>query len=436
MLKSFMKPILIITYYWPPSGGSGVQRWLKFVKYLPKLGYKPIVLTVDPEYASYSIIDNTLLDEINKKAEVIHSKSKDPYKWYKKITGKKNIPQAGFAGQKSVGFIEKAMRFIRGNFFIPDARKGWNKYAFKEAKALIKKYNIETFITTSPPHSTQLIGLRLKKELNLKWISDLRDPWTDIYYYNDLLHTSYAKKKDLRYEKATLEFADEVIVVSRAIKRMFSDKYPGISTNKISVIPNGYDSADFEGISVSKSHYKEKFTISYVGNMSENYPMQSFLRVINELKVNSIGNIMFDLTGSLNSSVDHYFKSNNIQESFLFNGYLPHLKAVEKLMFSNVLLLVIPKVKDNKGILTGKLFEYLAAQKPILCIGPVDGDASKIINECNSGKTFDYDDENGIKEYLIEVYKTPKSYAFNNDEKIKKYSRKELSKTLVSLINK
>ena len=436
MVKSFMKPILIITYYWPPSGGSGVQRWLKFVKYLPKLGYKPIVLTVDPDHAAYSIIDKSLLDEINHEAEVFYSKSKDPFKWYKKITRKKNIPQAGFAGQKSVGFLEKAMRFIRGNFFIPDARKGWNKYAYKEAKELIKKYNIETFITTSPPHSSQLIGLRLKKEFNLKWISDLRDPWTDIYYYNDLLHMSYAKKKDLRYEKATLESADEVIVVSLAIKKMFSDKYPGISSNKISVIPNGYDATDFEGISNLKNHSSEKFTISYVGNMSENYPMQSFLRVLNELIINSIGNIMFDITGSVNSSVDQYFKSNNIQESFLFNGYLPHSKAVEKLTYSNVLLLVIPKVKDNKGILTGKLFEYLAAQKPILCIGPVDGDASKIIRECNSGKTFDYDDEKGIKEYLIEVLNKPKSYAFNNEEKIKKYSREELAKTLVSLINK
>ena len=160
-----MKPILIITYYWPPSGGSGVQRWLKFVKYLPKLGYQPIVLTVDPSFAAYSIIDKSLLEEINRDAIVVSSKSKDPFKWYKKITRKKNIPQAGFAGQKSVGILEKAMRFIRGNFFIPDARKGWNKYAYQEAEKLINQYNIETVITTSPPHSTQLIGLRLKKSL-------------------------------------------------------------------------------------------------------------------------------------------------------------------------------------------------------------------------------------------------------------------------------
>ena len=430
-----MKPILIITYYWPPSGGSGVQRWLKFVKYLPKLGYQPIVLTVDPDYAAYSIIDKSLLEEINRDAIVVCSKSKDPFKWYKKITRKKNIPQAGFAGQKSVGSLEKAMRFIRGNFFIPDARKGWNKYAYKEAKKIIDQYNIETVITTSPPHSTQLIGLRLKEELDLKWISDLRDPWTDIYYYNDLLHTSYAKKKDLRYEKATLEYADEVIVVSLAIKKMLSDKYPNLSRSKFSVIPNGYDATDFKGASKTNNHSADKFTISYVGNMSENYPMQSFLSVFNELRINPIGNILFDLTGSVNGFVDEYFKSNNIEKSFLFNGYLPHSKALEKLTSCNVLLLVIPSVKNNKGVLTGKLFEYLAAQKPILCLGPVDGDASKIIDECNSGKTFDYEDKNGIKNFLLEVLNNPKSYAFNNEEKIKKYSRESLTKTLVTVIN-
>ena len=430
-----MKPILIITYYWPPSGGSGVQRWLKFVKYLPKMGYQPIVLTVDPDYAAYSIIDNSLLKEINRDAVVVCSKSKDPFKWYKKITRKKEIPQAGFAGQKSVGTLEKAMRFIRGNFFIPDARKGWNKYAYQEAKKLIIKYNIKTVITTSPPHSTQLIGLRLKNELDLKWVSDLRDPWTDIYYYNDLLHTSYAKKKDLRYEKATLEYADQVIVVSRAIKKMFSDKYPNLSSNKFSVIPNGYDSSDFKEASKTNNNSLEKFTISYVGNMSENYPMQSFLSAFNELRINSIENILFDLTGSVNGFVDEYFKSKNIEESFLFNGYLPHSKALEKLKHCNVLLLVIPKVKDNKGILTGKLFEYLAAQKPILCLGPVDGDASKIIDECNSGKTFDYEDEKGIKNFLLEVLNSPKSYAFNNSEKIQKYSRESLTKALVTIIN-
>jgi len=430
-----MKPILIITYYWPPSGGSGVQRWLKFVKYLPKLGYQPIVLTVDPSFAAYSIIDKSLLEEINRDAIVVCSKSKDPFKWYKKITRKKDIPQAGFAGQKSVGILEKVMRFIRGNFFIPDARKGWNKYAYKEAKKLIYQYNIETVITTSPPHSTQLIGLRLKKEFDLKWISDLRDPWTDIYYYNDLLHTSFAKKKDLRYEKETLEYADEVIVVSLAIKKMLSDKYPNLSSNKFLVIPNGYDATDFKAASKTNNHSLEKFTISYVGNMSENYPMQSFLSVFNELRIDPIGNILFDLTGSVNGFVDKYFKSNNMEESFLFNGYLPHSKALEKLTECNVLLLIIPNVKDNKGILTGKLFEYLAAQKPILCLGPVDGDASEIIDECDSGKTFDYEDEKGIKTFLLEVLKNPKSYAFNNEEKIKKYSRESLTKTLVTVIN-
>ena len=188
------KPILIITYYWPPSGGSGVQRWVYFSKYLKKLGYSPIVLTIDLKSASYPAIDRSLINE-TQGIPVHYVKSFNwikIYSWFKK--GKKDkIPQGEFSKK---GLVDHIAAFIRGNFFIPDARVNWAKSAIKEALRIVKSHKIEKIITTGPPHSTHLIGLNLKNQLNFKWIADFRDPWTDIFYVKSFYRLSFAKKKD------------------------------------------------------------------------------------------------------------------------------------------------------------------------------------------------------------------------------------------------
>ena len=202
-----VKKILVITYYWPPSGGSGVQRWLKFVKYFRDFGIEPIVLTIDPDFATYPNYDYTLLDEIPHGIEIHKTKAKSPFGIYSKVR-KKEVPKVGFAGEKNVGMIEKLMRFIRGNFFIPDARIGWNRFALEKAREILQANDIDCVITTSPPHSTQLIGLALKNEFNIKWIADLRDPWTEIYYNKELYRTSFAKNKDYRFEDHSEPYKD------------------------------------------------------------------------------------------------------------------------------------------------------------------------------------------------------------------------------------
>ena len=196
-----IKKVLIITYYWPPSGGAGVQRWLKFVKYLPEFNIHPYVLSVDPQYASFPVLDESLEKEVPESVQVFKTKSREPFSFYKKITGESEIPYAGFVNQGNPGLLNKIARVIRGNLFIPDARVGWNKFALKKAIEIIQKYEIDTLITTSPPHSTQLIGLKLKNKTGVNWIADLRDPWTDIYYYKQMYHTIWAKKLDEKYEK-------------------------------------------------------------------------------------------------------------------------------------------------------------------------------------------------------------------------------------------
>ena len=218
-----VKKVLLITYYFPPSGGAGVQRWLKTIKYLPEFGVEPIVLTVDPNVASYPQVDTALCNEVPDFVKVYRTTTKEILSLYKRVSPQKQVPYGGFANEPNPTLLQKISRFIRGNFFLPDPRKGWNKYALAKAKEIIETEAIETIVTTSPPHSTQLIGLELKRQYpHLKWVADLRDPWTDIYYNEDLYPTRLAKKRNLRYECSVLQNADQVITVSEECRRVFA----------------------------------------------------------------------------------------------------------------------------------------------------------------------------------------------------------------------
>jgi len=369
-----VKKVLIITYYWPPSGGSGVQRWLKFVKYFRDFGIEPIVLTVAPEFAALPNIDESLEYEIPAGIEVHKTRAKSPFGFYRKMK-KGNIPNSGFAGEGKANLFDNLFRFIRGNFFIPDARIGWNKFALEKARELIQLHAIDTVITSSPPHSTQLIGLQLKKEFNIKWLADLRDPWTEIYYNKLLFRTNWAKKIDYRYEQACLQNADTLIVVSEDIKRRFGEARETI-LEKIHVIPNGFDEEDFSKVQ-TKNDAGVKY-ISYVGNLGLQYPIEPFLKAFSELvKVDQQWRIRF--VGNVSDVVNTEIQKLDLEKWVEFIPYVEHKKAVEYMINSDLLLLIIPNTENNKGILTGKLFEYIATGNPIIYIGPEDGDALEIL---------------------------------------------------------
>jgi glycosyltransferase involved in cell wall biosynthesis len=421
-----MKKVLIITYYWPPSGGAGVQRWLKFARYLPEFGWQPIILTVDPKYASYPQLDKSLSSEINPDCLVYTTKSFEFYNLYKTLSGKKEVPYGGFANESKEGFLQKVSKFVRGNFLLPDPRKGWNKYAYKKAAELIRELKIETVITTSPPHSTQLIGLKLKQNFDIRWIADLRDPWTDIYYYNQFMHTSLAIWIDKRFERRVLEKADQVITVSQGVKRLFAEKTTQNIAEKIVVLPNGYDEEDF-----SKKEFpaENKKIITYTGTISETYDVSSFLEAIEGLNTDLKSQLLIRFVGKVPISVEQKFRNTGIELELI--GYVDHNKSIEYLMRSDMLLLVIPKVKNNDGILTGKFFEYLASGKPILAIGPKGDDLDKIIIETKYGKLFGYDDSEGMKIFIIECLKgASDEMIFHNTQQ---YSRRNLTKQLVSI---
>ena len=379
-----MQKILIITYYWPPSGGAGVQRWMKFVKYLPDFGFEPVVLTVDPNYASYPVVDESLVEEIPQNLKVYHTKSIEPFNFYKKVSRKTDIPHAGFANESEAGPMQKFSRFIRGNFFIPDARKGWNKFAYKKAVQLIAEHQIDTVITTSPPHSSQLIGLKLKNKLKIKWVTDLRDPWTDIYYYDQLYHTAPAKKIDKDYEKKVLTNADQILVVSNAIKKQFLTKSPSTAENKFTVIPNGYDEDDFSNRQIAET---KEFIITYTGTLAANYSIGAFVEAVEKLSEEiSDKKIVLRFVGVIADSYKELIENTSLGMITEFAGHVDHKISIRYMLESSILFLAIPDVINNEGILTGKLFEYLAAKKPILGVGPANGDAARIIKECHAGE--------------------------------------------------
>ncbi len=422
-----MKKVLIITYYWPPSGGAGVQRWLKFAKYLPEFGWQPIILTVDPKYASYPQRDNSLLTEVDFNCMVFTTKSFELYNLYKFVSGKKEVPYGGFANESKEGIFQKVSKFLRGNFLLPDPRKGWNKYAYKKATELIREYHIETVITTSPPHSTQLIGLKLKRNFPIQWIADLRDPWTDIYYYNQFKHTALARKTDQNYERKVVENADLLITVSEDVKRIFAEKSDLRIANKTFVIPNGFDEDDFK-INILPAETRK--VITYSGTISEAYPLESLLKALCLLPDELKSQIIIRFVGKVPASIVDQFRSAGLEIDL--TGYVDHPRSIEYLFRSDLLLLVIPKVKNNKGILTGKFFEYLASQKPVLAIGPTDGDLAKIIQETKCGKLFDYDDMKGMRRFIQDKLSNPKE--LSSPELANRYSRKELTRDLTKIL--
>jgi glycosyltransferase involved in cell wall biosynthesis len=426
------KKLLIIVYYWPPSGGAGVQRWLKLTKYLVKLGVECHVLTVDAAKASYMQTDTSLLDDVPSEIHLYRTNSFEPINLFAKFAGKKNVPTAGFSNVDNTKWKQKLINGLRSNLFIPDPRRGWNRYAFKKAKEIISMHNIENVLTTSPPHSSQLIGLRLKQRYKVNWVADLRDPWTDIYYYDILGHTFLSRKLDAYYEKKVLEEADQIFTVSTSIKNLFSSKSELIVPDKISAIPNGFDPNDFKNL--KKESESAYFDIVYTGTIAKNYEPEVMIEAIQEVQSENAYKVRLVIVGAVSQEVEDHIKARI--NHFKFVNTVPHSDINQYQINADLLLLLIPPTKHEKGILTGKIFEYLATHNRIINLGPPDGDAAKIIADCRIGHTFD----RSQKEQIVKQLKIEISYKSNNNqppaslEEINKFSRYEQAKQISRLI--
>lgn len=392
-----MKKVLIITYYWPPAGGPGVQRWLKFAKYLPQHGIQPVVLTVDSAFATYPIIDNSLEKEVPPEVRVFKTKTKEFFGAYKKATSRNQVPYSGFASEASnPGFVEKIARFVRGNLFFPDPRKGWKKFAVARALELIDSEQIETVITTGPPHSTHLIGEELKKRKKVKWLADFRDPWTDIYYYSDFYPLAITRWLESRMERKVLLNADLITTASPGFSGLLAEKVHDKA--KVLTVTNGYD---LEGLELEKAENPpNKIVITYTGTLTSKYPLETLITAISQLDITQQSLITLNLVGKLDEASEALLARENLHAEINLAGYVSHSEVMSYLNKSTHVLLLIPIIKGNEGIIPAKLFEYIGSGKSIIGIGPLPSDAASIIQDNNFGRFFTPNQITELKNWL------------------------------------
>lgn len=428
-----MKKVLIVTYYWPPSGGGGVQRWLKFVKYLPEFGWEPVVYT--PDIQNAPAYDDTLLNDISKDLDIIRKPIWEPYSLYKLFSGRKkneNLGAAFASGKNSNKFIETISNWIRSNFFIPDARKYWIRPSVKYLKKYIKDHGIEVIVTTGPPHSMHLIGLKLKELTGASWLADFRDPWTDIDYYEQLKLTKWADKKHHSLEKSVLREADLVISVSESNKQQLAKK----ANANIEVITNGYDESDFIE---EELELDEKFTIAHIGTFMANRNPDNLWEALAELVSENHDfekDFELHLVGKTDALILDKLNQKGILQFVRSSESVSHKEAIRYQKKSQLLLITVNKTGDSKGMVTGKIFEYLVSGRPILAIGPEDGDLANILKETGTGVILDFENIIELKQRILGFYEAYKNKSLKvNPKNLDKYSRKNLTKNMADFLN-
>ncbi len=432
-----MKKVLLISYYFPPAGGPGSQRVVKFAKYLPKFGWQPIILTVKKGEFPYQ--DVSLKKDIPPQAKVYRTPSLEPFLIYKQLTGKRAeepLP-VGMLIEPKKGITEKIASWIRANLFIPDARIGWLPFAVAAGLKILQKENIDILFTSSPPHSSQLIGLVLKKFSGLPWVADLRDPWTGIRYYNYIKRISVSRFIDGTLEQYILKNADAVTSVSASLLEEFRSKLPEPSKPQFKLIPNGFDAADFPETTQSVS---KEFVILYTGNLQENQNSPAFWKSITRLlqkypELNETIKIYF--YGKTAPFLQKEIRKYGIARLVRTFNFIPHEQIVKEIKKATILLVIIPDTENNKGIVTGKIFEYIGSGRPILLFGPEEGDAARILKPFPNSWVCNYTDSESCLNFLEKIISLWKQGTIPKvPEKIRLlYSRENLTKNLADLFN-
>ena len=422
---STQKKVLILTYYWPPSGGSGVQRWMYFAKHLKSLGWEPIVVTVDEEKASYGVLDESLNQEVDG-IRVIKTSTREPLQLYSRLTTgskKKGIPQ-GEVKRKSV--FGKLSAFIRGNFFIPDARIGWVPFALKAARKIVAKEQITTIITTGPPHSSHLIGLQLQKEFKVNWFADFRDPWSDVFYNKDLYRRSRAVSKDLKLELQVLQAAQGIITtVGGRLHESLIEKAPA---QKFYALPNGFDSELMNRVTVEKNHHY--LHVVYTGLLTHNQPYNGVFKILNDLSATQP--IKLSLAGNIAPDIINEIKISFPKIDTIFHGYLSHKEAIGLMKSANLLINFI-FIGAQTQMISGKILEYIATEIPILSIGNPDSEAAKFLEQGTAAVMLD---QSNLKEMrlFIDTVISQKDTLHNEFPSLEKWSREALTKRLIEEI--
>ena len=423
-----MKKVLLVCYYWPPAGGPGVQRWLKFATYLKEFQITPIVFI--PQNPNYPIVDTSLLDQVPDDLRVIEHRIFEPYRLASLFSRNKTrrISSGIIQKKRKQSFVERALLWVRGNLFIPDARKFWVKPAVRALKKIIQEEHISTVITTGPPHSLHLIGLGLKEQMGIQWITDFRDPWTSIGYHKKLKLTSTAARRHKYLESKVLQSADKIIVTSQTTKKEFLS----LTQRPITVITNGYDGL-YQPVELDT-----KFTISHIGSLLTDRNPEMLWEVLQELCMeNSVFNaqLQVQLAGVVGDGVRESLAKYGLSEKVSFLGYMEHSLVVKLQRSSQLLLLLEIDTKETRGIIPGKFFEYLHAQRPILAIGPKNWEVERLLKETRAGECFEHHMRSALKNVLLKWFGSYQNGALQAQTSgVETYSRKELTKKLSELI--
>ena len=456
-----MKRLLIITYYWPPTGGSGVQRWVKFSKYLPEFGWQPVVYT--PENPEQLARDESLLNDIPACAEVIKTHISEPYELYRRLTGGKAGQEVNPVNAQRKTWKQRLSLWIRGNCFIPDPRVGWVRPSVRFLKKYLREHPVDAVVTTGPPHSVHLIGLGLKKALGLRWIADFRDPWTEMFYYKHLGLSAAADRRHRRLEQAVLDGADKIISVSPPVAADFQAK----TKTPVVLITNGFDEDDF------RNSHSGLDPESPAGLTGESHPFAPGVRVLpdqkkwsgkypdtpapqrqrTEIRLVHTGLFAADgnplklwdalaerceadpdfrarlqirLAGKVDAAITDAIRARGLGDNLVELGYLPHDETVREQREADILLLPLRREPEYAKVLPGKIFEYLAARRPVLGIGQEDGAAATVLRDAAAGEMFDWDKKEELLVFLDAEH--PQTAG------IEKYTRRALTERLAEVL--
>ena len=441
-----LKRLLIITYYWPPTGGSGVQRWVKFSKYLPEFGWQPVVYT--PENPEQLARDESLLKDIPACAEVIKTHITEPYELYRRLTGGKAGQEVNPVNAQQKTWKQRLSLWIRGNCFIPDPRVGWVRPSVRFLKKYLQEHPVDAVVTTGPPQSVHLIGLRLKKEFGLRWIADFRDPWTEMFYYKHLGLSAAADRRHRRLEQAVLDGADKIISVSPPVAADFQAK----TKTPVVLITNGFDESDFRGESpcagvvepgcpgISRAIFsgsgkpgpqarRDEIRLVHTGLFAaDGNPLNLWDALAERCEADPDfrARLQIRLAGKVDAAVTDAIRARGLGDNLIELGYLPHDETVREQRAADILLLPLRREPEYAKVLPGKIFEYLAARRPVLGIGQEDGAAASVLRDAAAGEMFDWDKKDELLAFLDAEHPQTAD--------IEKYTRRALTERLAEVL--
>ncbi|WP_421763008.1 hypothetical protein [Ekhidna sp.] len=421
------RKILIITYYWPPSGGVGVQRWMNYAIQLNNRGWDPIILT--PENPQFEIKDEKLLEKV-KDIPVYKLPIWEPFNLFHKLTGnkdRKNVQQGLVLEKTTRSFKDKLMIWVRGNLLVPDPRVFWVRTASKKAISLVKEHDIGTVITTGPPHSMHLIGRRVRKATKVKWVADFRDPWSEWDVLEKLNTSTIIRGVHRKLESRVKEEADVAVTVSARLAQSFGG---------IEVLHNGVTS---DALNKSELEFSN-FTIGYFGMLNELRNPRQLWQLLDQMcRENQVfaSKLRVRIGGIVSESIkEEIDELSELRSKVEFLGYLPHDSMQEEYRKCHVLLLLLNKSNNSNWILPVKFFEYLSARRMILGLGERKSDLGDLMNPKDVGEVLSYSEVDGIRNFLEDIFENER---LPNDKDVtsllREFSHENLVKKLEELIS-